>query len=377
MAVITPVQPDLPQVKPESASEKPKFPPNLPVAHISNISHQKIIEGNVDEISKVIKSARDIGFFRVDLRDSKIGRRFLAAADNMFALAEDVFDLPAETKLADSFLNHGDALLGYKGLGASVVDKDGTRDNNEQYWIGCGDIDGNGRSRAIYNDVIKNKMNQLRDFIELGKTVTDRFLWIFSAILGLTPEDGDYLTKLYSHSNNSGSHVRLLKCPPKPKNAQINLQPHTDWGMLTVLFNVLGGLQIYMPEHLIGPGEEAGWKYVKPEPGMAIFNLGDAFVKWSDGELKSTIHRVAPPPGDQANWTRYSLAYFTRPDHDVLLKPLGRKMLPSVADAEYPTFKEWALRRAMAGRSDSFKQGDWEKGQGTETVMSGQARLAV
>lgn len=151
----------------------------------------------------------------------------------------------------------------------------------------------------------------------------------------------------------------------------------TDWGTLTVLFNALGGLQIFMPEKLVGPGEEAGWRYVKPEPGMAIFNLGDAFVKWSDGELKSTIHRVAAPPGDQAQHTRYSLAYFTRPDHDVVLKPLGRKMVPAKAAAEYPTFKAWAVRRAMAGKTDGFKKGDWDKGQGTEAVMSAQARTLV
>ncbi|KAK6076366.1 hypothetical protein SCUP515_05529 [Seiridium cupressi] len=356
---------------------RPEFPEDLPVAHISNISHQKILDGDVEEIAKVIKSGRDIGFFRVDLRESDIGRRFLAAANNMFALAEETFHLPADVKLADSFLKHGDTLLGYKGLGASVVDKEGTPDNNEQYWIGCGDIEGKGHSRALYNDVINNKMTQLQEFIDLGKAVTDRFLVIFSAILGVGPESEDFLPKLHSHSNNSGSHVRLLKCPPKPENAIVSLQPHTDWGTLTVLFNVLGGLQIFVPEHLAGPGEHAGWKYVKPEPGMAIFNLGDAFVKWSDGELKSTVHRVSNPPGDQAKWTRYSLAYFTRPDHTVALKPLGRKVVSQDAAIEYPTFKEWALRRAMAGRSDGFKKDDWEKGQGTEAVMSAQARVMV
>ncbi|KAJ8132905.1 hypothetical protein O1611_g716 [Lasiodiplodia mahajangana] len=358
-------------------AEMPAFPSDLPVAHISNISHQKILDGDVDEITKVIKSAREVGFFRVDFRDSEIGQRFLAAANNMFALARETFDLPTEVKLADSFLKHGDLLLGYKGLGASVVDKEGTPDNNEQYWIGCGDIEGRAHSRAVYNEVINSKLDHLQEFIDLGRAVTDKFLAIISAILGLGAENKDYLPKLHSHSNNSGSHVRLLKCPPKPDNANISLQPHTDWGTLTVLFNELGGLQIWSPDSLLSPGEEPGWRYVKPEPGMAIFNLGDAFVKWSDGELKSTIHRVSNPPGEQAKYTRYSLAYFTRPDNDVLLKPLGRKSVPSNAGMQYPTFKEWALRRAMAGRSDSFKQGDWEKGQGTETMMSARARVVV
>jgi isopenicillin N synthase-like dioxygenase len=96
----------------EGLGGRPAFPADLPIAHISSISHQKILDGDVDEISKVIKCARDIGFFRVDLRESEIGQKFLAAANNMFALAEETFDLPAETKLADSFLKHGDTLLG-------------------------------------------------------------------------------------------------------------------------------------------------------------------------------------------------------------------------------------------------------------------------
>ncbi|KAI0436978.1 hypothetical protein F4803DRAFT_571703 [Xylaria telfairii] len=357
--------------------ENPPFPADLPVAQISNISHQKLLEGDVHEITKLIQSAREIGFFRVDFRDSEVGRRFLAAANNMFALAEDTFNLPTETKLADNFLKHGDLLLGYKSLGASVVDKEGTPDNNEQYWIGCGDIEGRAHSRAVYNEVINSRMEHLQEFIDLGRIVTDKFLAIISAILGLGPEHKDYLQKLHSHSNNSGSHVRLLKCPPKPGNTNISLQPHTDWGTFTVLFNQLGGLQIWSPDSLLAPGEEPGWRWVKPEPGMAVINLGDAFVKWSNGELKSTIHRVSNPPGEQANHVRYSLAYFTRPDNDVLLKPLGRKFVPSDANVEFPTFKEWALRRAMAGRTDGFKEGDWEKGQGTETIMSARARIMV
>ena len=265
-------------------------------------------------------------------------------------------------------------LYRYKGLGASVIDKDGGRDNNEQYWIGCGDIAGNGHSRAVYNDVIRAHMDELKDFQEVGKEITDDLLGIFSAVLGMNADSPDYLPKLHSHSQNSGSHVRLLKCPAKASRKTANLQPHTDWGTLTILFNALGGLQLYMPESLLPAGQEAGWKFVKPERGTAIFNLGDAMVNWSDGEFKSNIHRVVAPPGAQADWARYSLAYFTRPDNDVPLKPLGRKYLKSDEEKTFPTFKEWAMRRALAGRADNFQKGDWEKGQGTEERISAAAR---
>lgn len=137
---------------------------------------------------------------------------------------------------------------------------------------------------------------------------------------------------------------------------------------------MLGGLQLYLPESLLPPGEAAGWKYVKPEPGTALFNLGDAMVNWSDGEFKSNIHRVVASPGDQWYHDRYSLAYFTRPNHDVPMKPFGRKITGLNKEKEYPSFKEWALRRALAGRADHFKKGDWEKGAGTESNISVEAR---
>lgn len=73
--------------------------------------------------------------------------------------------------------------------------------------------------------MINGKNAQLKEFIDLGKAVTDRFLEVFSAVLAIPPESEDYLTKLYSHTNDCGSHVRLLKCPPKPKDAKVSLQP--------------------------------------------------------------------------------------------------------------------------------------------------------
>jgi hypothetical protein len=47
---------------------------------------------------------------------------------------------------------------------------------------------------------------------------------------------------------------------------------HTDFGSVTVLFNHMGGLQVLNPD-------SKEWKYVKPEPGCAVINLGDAIVK--------------------------------------------------------------------------------------------------
>lgn len=169
----------------------------------------------------------------------------------------------------------------------------------------------------------------------------------------------------------SGDQIRFVKAPPQPKDdRRTALGEHTDFGSVTVLFNRLGGLQV------LPPGRDAQWCYVKPLPGHAIINLGDAMVKFTNGLLRSNIHRVSAPPGDQAAYARYSLVYFNRPADDVLLKRLdGSDMIPPLADDEVEeeiNSKDWIIRRALAHRVDLNKDAasDWDKVKGTEEKSS-------
>lgn len=84
---------------------------------------------------------------------------------------------------------------------------------------------------------------------------------------------------------------------------------------MTVLFNRLGGLQVLPPD-------SDRWCYVKPLKGHCVCNLGDAMVKFTAGVLRSNIHRVVNPPGEQGGETRMSLVYFSRPEDEVVLKVL-------------------------------------------------------
>lgn len=177
------------------------------------------------------------------------------------------------------------------------------------------------------------------------------------------------LASLHRLDACSGDQVRFIKAPPQPEDdAQIALGEHTDFGSVTVLFNRLGGLQV------LPPGKDAEWCYVKPLPGHAIINLGDAMAKFTNGLLRSNIHRVVSPPGAQARCTRYSLVYFNRPEDDVELKRLnGSDMIPPLppgAQEESVSSKDWILRRALGSRpgvvgKDAF---DLNKSRGTEEL---------
>lgn len=58
---------------------------------------------------------------------------------------------------------------------------------------------------------------------------------------------------------------------------------HTDFGTVTLLVNVLGGLKILTPGK--APIDQQEWLYVRPIPGCLVVNLGDAVVQWTGGLL--------------------------------------------------------------------------------------------
>lgn len=158
------------------------------------------------------------------------------------------------------------------------------------------------------------------------------------------------LVSLHSTSKPSRSTVRLIHNPPQPaENRGTSLFGHTDNGSVTVLFNVIGGLQILPP--VLADAEE-NWRWVRPRPGCAIVNLGDALVQWSGGILHSNMHRVVNAPGLQAESERYSFAYVLKPDNEA---PMRRLVGPEVEpwedqDAGY-TYANWHKIKEAVSRN--------------------------
>lgn len=175
------------------------------------------------------------------------------------------------------------------------------------------------------------------------------------------------LPNLHRLSAVGGDQVRFVKAPPQPQDdRRTALGEHTDFGSVTILFNRLGGLQV------LPPGADAEWVYVRPLPGHAIVNLGDAMVKFTNGLLRSNIHRVVSPPGEQGDSTRYSLVYFSRPEDDVLLRRLeGSDMIPALGEdveEEVVNSRDWIIRRALGKRVKVPEGIDVHKAMGTEEI---------
>ena len=97
-------------------------------------------------------------------------------------------------------------------------------------------------------------------------------------------------------------------------------------------------------------------------------------VKFTNGLLRSNIHRVVSPPGSQASLPRVSIVYFMRPEDDTELKRLeGSELIPALAQnqvEEVVTAKDWIQRRFVMRMKGFFSPETWNQTLGTEVRTS-------
>ena len=176
------------------------------------------------------------------------------------------------------------------------------------------------------------------------------------------------LADLHRIYERSGDHVRFIQSPPGPfDDARAQRGEHTDFGSITILFNWLGGLQIRLPE-------TTEWVYVRPIPGSCVVNLGDAMVKFTAGLLRSNIHRVVPPHGEQAGLARHSLVYFSRPENAVVLKRLEGGLIdtqPVLENGELEmTAHEWIMAKGTGQLPGIYTKKGFERKENDDRLKN-------
>lgn len=160
----------------------------------------------------------------------------------------------------------------------------------------------------------------LNNFVTNSHYVASRILLHLDRHLCLPEGTLEPRQKLYGES---GFIIHLMKYPQQPESDRCTiLLGHTDVGTATLLFNVIGGLQILPAD---SDNKEENWRYVKPRPGCAIVSLGDTMREWTGEILRSNPHRVTFPSGEQGDFTRYSIAYLMRAESGASMKRLALK----------------------------------------------------
>lgn len=302
-------------IAPQSHDDLPPFPDGLPLAPIARISHLKLLQQDPTETDRVLEACRTHGFFYLNLTDTDEGQTLLKESEDILGVAYRAFDKPVEEKKQYALLK-GVSLFGYKSAGTvKQTDPEKRPDTTEFFNVAKDHMHGVEESRTYPSEILDNKPL----FQEFTKNAHETCMMILKTLAEKLEVPPDSFTNKNLFHEASGDHCRLTHKIAHPSDKfAIGLPSHTDFGSITMLFNWLGGLQIQSHD----PAKNGEWEYVKPMPGHAIINLGDAMVTFTNGLLKSGKHRVIPAPGEQSDIDRYSIVYFVRPHNSVIMEPL-------------------------------------------------------
>jgi isopenicillin N synthase-like dioxygenase len=255
-----------------------------------------------------------------------------SVVDELFAQSIGFFELPQKTKAQAG---------GYRGAGLSGLDPTKPTDVKERFRA---PYDTNLPSR-YWPEGLPGFHEAISVFHEAGLLVLRQLMRGVALSLGL-PED--YFDA--AHEQHTGA-VMLLHYPPITESllrGQLRSGAHTDFGTMTLLFHhgSAEGLEIQRPD--------GTWLHAPSIPGAAIVNVGDLLTRWTNGQLRSVLHRVVPPEGLAAQRARYSATLFYEPRHEVVISCL-EPCQSSTKPALYPPIT--AGERLEERRRENMRSG--------------------
>ncbi|RYP08958.1 hypothetical protein DL764_001569 [Monosporascus ibericus] len=328
------------------ASEKlfrgiPPFPDDVPTVPMYTISLAALHSGDRNTAERVLAACQELGFFLLDLCGDGLGEIMIDEIDQLFQVGKDIMNLPEDVK--QRYLHDiPRSFLGFKPRGHAKTETD-EPDRFEWFNLGQDGLMGTTPLQPL-PPLVHTYLPLFTSFLKHGQCLVATINSTLATQLSL-PQDT--FTTLQTPSKPSGTVVRLIKAfaSPHAEDLRTSMIHHTDFGTITLLANVLGGLQILTPGK--SATDETAWRWVRPQPGCLIVNLGDAMVQWTGGILRSNVHRINYAPGQQRYVDRYSLAILVRPERNAsMMKRTGGE----IGDMEDNglTAWEWEVKKAMS-----------------------------
>jgi isopenicillin N synthase-like dioxygenase len=329
----------------------PEVIQSIPSVPLLVIDYNLLVQKDLVELGRLFKASTELGFFYLKL-DNQLDPA------PMFTLAEKLFELPLDIKMKYLMDGKNGVYFGYKAVGSMFIDRKGTPDKIEFWNISKDEII--VQDRIEFPEPIIDAKSTVKEYMMKSHEIVLVILQALSENLGLGSRA---LADLHRFMEASGDQLRLTKSTLYPTQNEcspdVALLAHTDFGSVTILFNQLWGLQVLTPN--------GDWLYVRPLSGHAIINLGDSMVKFSDGLIKSNIHRVITMPWLTEAVDRYSVVYFARPENDVQMKSLMNNGKEEQCEDHVFTAQEWIARRVKNLQTENYKdEKTYEMSRGTE-----------
>ena len=235
---------------------------------------------------------------------------------NIYKVIEQFFSLPDSVKQKYDGSSFG-GQRGYTGKGKEHAAGRNTGDLKEFYHIGKhlpNETSSHYQSNLFPVETPEFETLTLQTYqaIELvGKTM----LSAIALFLGL--EENHFENKV-----NKGLsilrpiHYFPIENPSAIPPDAVRAAEHGDINLITLLMGASSeGLQVKR--------RDGKWISVTTLPDCLVVNVGDMLERYTNGVLRSTIHRVVNPPIEKMNTSRYSIPFFMHPNPDMRLDCLS------------------------------------------------------
>ena len=234
--------------------------------------------------------------------------------------AKAFFALPHATKRA-YHIEGGGGARGYTPFGIETAKGASAFDLKEFWHVGRQLAEGHPFRDHMPDNVWPAEVESFRDtFEELFATFDRTGLKILKAIARFLRIDEDYFIDTVRDGN---SVMRLLHYPPIQGEPGSNVRAgaHEDINTITLLLGAEeAGLELLT--------KDGRWIPVSPKPGELVVNIGDMLQRLTNGQLRSTTHRVVNPPPERRGFSRYSMPFFLHFRSDFLIEPLPGTVPP-------------------------------------------------
>ncbi|KAK2989703.1 hypothetical protein RJ640_012924 [Escallonia rubra] len=296
---------------------------DIPVISLRRVLEAKKDQGFCDELCReMVTASEKWGFFK--LVDHGVAVEII---ENMKVRLNEIFDLPMEQKLKGA--RSASLPLGYCATNpdygqnlpwAEIIQ---LLESPQQVLGFTAKVFGD--QHKAYSDAMIAYMDALD---KLGMT-------IFKMLAhGLGLRD-DFFTKNFEEKE--ATMIRINRYPPCPLPEKcLGLGSHSDPHTLTILLqDEVGGLQVLKDDNT--------WVGIRPVPNSFVINIGDTLEAWTNGRLKSVVHRAVV----NKKKNRLSVAYFMSPTATATIDCPPQLMDPETNPRRFVPFTWGDFRREL------------------------------
>ncbi|GAB7347099.1 hypothetical protein MBLNU459_g3228t1 [Dothideomycetes sp. NU459] len=288
----------------------------IPVIDISTSNHNAATE--------MLSAAAEYGFVFVE--NNEAAHMPPKYVNEMFDLSKRFFLSPTELKETCSInSNKSGKNQGWLSMHTETLDPSKQKKGDFKEAFNIGEVRNSAFQQPLPEPLSSNSAS-VANFAKSCHDLCNRVLQLFALALDI-PDD--WFTSRHDQSvGPSGSILRLLYYPSVPQSSS----PDED--------DLPGqpGLEILTPEGAWAgvPVDPSGTLEKEPSKPLPILvNIGDLLAYWTNGLLKSTVHRVIfPKEARRGGEDRYSIAYFCHPLDEAELVSVPSKLVQQHTESE-------------------------------------------